>query len=57
MQWVVLERLLYTRHYANELLQGFDGKVSHIELGSRSMKELLKGVLEDSTNTSQESLQ
>ena len=41
----------------NELLQEFEGKVSHVELGSESPKELLKGVVKDLTNTSQELLQ
>ncbi|KAG0611617.1 hypothetical protein M758_7G152900 [Ceratodon purpureus] len=41
----------------NELLEEFEGKVSHVELGSESSTKLLKGVLKDLTNTSQELLQ
>jgi uridine kinase len=42
---------------SNELLQEFEGKVSHVELDSESPKELLKRAVKDLTNTSQELLQ
>ena len=41
----------------NHLCEEFEGKVSHVELHCQSLGELLKGVLEDLTNTSREVLQ
>ncbi|KAG0611358.1 hypothetical protein M758_7G135500 [Ceratodon purpureus] len=41
----------------NVFCQEFEGKVTHVEFGSQSPKELLCGVIQDLTNTSPELLQ